>query len=94
MGYLKTKQTFFVFFLICTEMCNMFGADFATSGKADVQRCTRFTVRTTGSPSTGIVCQTAVLYFQRRLYDVSHELWFQVNKAVIHEEFTQFVLFH
>lgn len=37
MGYLKTKQTFLGFFLICIEMCNMFGADFATSGKADMQ---------------------------------------------------------
>lgn len=39
MGYLKTKQPFLFCFLLCTEMCNVFGADFAVSGKADVQRC-------------------------------------------------------
>lgn len=89
MGYLKTKQPFFSSSLLCTEMCNMFGADFAWDGGcAAVSWCIRFTMRTTGSPSSGIFCQTAVLYFQRWLYNVSHELWFQVNKTVIREEFT------
>lgn len=41
-----------------------------------------------GSPSWTL-CQDALLCFQRRLYDVSHGLWFQVNKTVVCEEITQ-----
>lgn len=61
----------------------MFGADFV-KGK----RAVMTDVRRAGS-SSGTLYQDALLYFQRRLYDVSHGLWFQVNKTVICEKITR-----
>lgn len=63
-------------------MCSMSGADFV-KGK----RAVMMDMRRAGSPS-GTLHQDALLCFQRRLYDVSHGLWFQVNKTVICEEIT------
>lgn len=67
MGYLKTKQPFF--FLLCFALRCATCLEQILPGMVVVQRCDddvrRFTTKTTGSPSSGIFCQTAVLYFQR-----------------------------
>lgn len=61
-------------------MCSMSGAD-SVKGK----RAVMVDMRRAGGPS-GTLHQDALLCFQRRLYDVSHGLWFQVNKTVICED--------
>lgn len=62
MGYLKTKQTFF-FFLFALRCATCLEQILPHLGRRTCSDA-RFTMRKTGSPSTGIVCQTAVLYFQ------------------------------
>lgn len=80
MEYLNQTAFFFPFFFfcfVCTEMCSMSGADFVKGQRAEMMD-----MRRAGSPS-GTLHQDALLCFQRRLYDVSHGLWFQVNKTVM-----------
>lgn len=79
-----TKQHFFFFFsfLLFALKRAVCRADFVNGKRAVMME-----MRRAGSPA-GTLHQDALLCFQRRLYDVSHGLWFQVNKTVICEEIT------